>query len=109
MKGHDDGNRRRVFLDRVCRKRPSSDDDVYLDAHEFGRQRRAPILFSVAITRFDEDIFAFDVTKLTQALPKCFDTVRNGGSGATREESDPWNFRRLLRIGRNKTGKQNCY
>ena len=50
----------------VCRT--TGDDDVYLETHEFGRQRGESIELSLRISPLNDNVFPLHVAKLAQPL-----------------------------------------
>ena len=63
--------------------RTTRDDDVYLETHELGRERREAIEFSLCISPLNDNVFPLDVPKLAQTLPECLDAGRDSGRGGT--------------------------
>ena len=49
------------------------DDNINLQANEFNRKLRETVSISRRRSTFKVNILAFDVTKFTQALAKCFE------------------------------------
>ena len=59
------------------------DDDVYLETHEFGRERGEAIEFSVGGSPINDDVFPLHITKLAQTLAECLEAGRFSGKGET--------------------------
>ena len=57
------------------------DDDVYLETHQFGREGRKAIEFSLCISRFNDNVFRLHVPKLAQTLPENLRAGRGSGRG----------------------------
>jgi hypothetical protein len=83
--------------------------DIDLELHEFGHKNWQTIQFSRSVAVFNLDIFAFDVTEISESLSKriaiCIGSLRSGFA-RSREIANPWNFPRLLRLGECTCGKE---
>src|SRR5215813_5099759 len=75
------------------------------ETDQFGCKVRQPFAFPVCIAVLNDNVFFFDVPKLTQPLAKCFDPGRNVGCGGPGQNSYPGNSRRLLRRGDHSNSK----
>jgi hypothetical protein len=53
--------------------RTTGNDDVYLETHQFGRERRQTIKLSLCVSILNENVFPLRVAKLVQTLSKCLD------------------------------------
>ena len=62
---------------------PRRDDDVYLETHQLGRERREAIEFSLRISPLNDDVFPLHVPKLAQTLPECLDAGVSRGMAAS--------------------------
>ena len=67
--------------------RTRRDDDIDLGLHKFRRESGRTIWISVGGSPFDCDVFALDITKVAQSLPKRLDARRHGGKGDDSQES----------------------
>ena len=83
--------------------RTGRDDDIYLEAHQFVRERWETIQFFLCISRLDDDVFPLHVPKLAQTLAERLAASRDSGRGDGNQESDPGDFRWLLRQCLNHT------
>ena len=54
----------------------------------------------------NDDRLSLHVPQLAQALPECLGAGRHHGQGDSREESDPWDARWLLRVGGERRGEE---
>ena len=63
--------------------RTTRDDDVYLETHELGRERRKAIEFSLCKSPLNDNVFPLHISKLAQTLPECLDAGRDSGKGVT--------------------------
>ena len=97
VESHDDGNRRCRLPGSGCRRRARRDDCVYLETHQFLRERAQTFGIAVRISIFDDDIFPFYIPEFFQTLPESRHARRQGGLPQGAQESYPRNFRRLLR------------
>ena len=59
------------------------DDDVYLETHQFGRERGEAIEFPLCISILNDNVFPLHVPKLAQTLPECLDAGRDSGRGGS--------------------------
>jgi hypothetical protein len=71
--------------------------------HEFGYKGWRTFRFSLNVAKLKQDIFALNVTEISQALAKRRDP-RPGRIALGCHESDPRDLRWLLRLG----GKADC-
>jgi hypothetical protein len=58
-----------------------------------------PLRLSFGVTGLSDDVFAFFVSELTQSLAEGVEFRRSAGWRAGAKDSDPIDFRRLLRFG----------
>ena len=78
---------------------------VNFETNQFSCQVRQPFAFPFCISILNDNVFSFDIAKLTQPLAKCFDSWRNVGRGGPGQNSYPGNSRRLLRRGDHSNSK----
>jgi hypothetical protein len=64
------------------------------------------IRLALGKSKLDCNVFALYIPKRTQTLPERIDASCRDWSRASRQESDPWDFRRLLRLGRRVKRKE---
>ena len=96
--GEDDRDRAGRLLG--CRRsgRAPGNDDVHLQANEFGGERRQPLRPALCEPVLDRDVLAFHIAQLAQSLPEGLEEIRVVGGRAGREETDPGNLRRRLSL-----------
>ena len=80
---HDNGNCLGRFLGGTGRRRTDRDDDIDLESHQLGRERRADDRVSLRIALLDDDVLSLDIAKLAQTLPECFDAAESKRNGVT--------------------------
>ena len=90
-----------AFLASADPRRPSGQDDVNVEANQFGCQLGRRSNFPSA-QRDSMTILAFQVTQVTQACPQRFHPPCVAGSGGGTQETDPNDLRRL-RLSHNST------
>jgi hypothetical protein len=102
--GEDDWDRvgRLLGCARVGRRR--GDDDVHLQADELGGERRQPFRSALCKPVLDCDVLAFHIAQLAQPLPEGLELTRESGERAGREETDPGDLRRRLRLDAERRG-----
>ena len=78
---------------------PASHEQIRLEADQLVDQVRGPLVLSLGVTPFDDEVLALDPSPLTQALAQgCLeDALLLGPSRA--QDTDPIHLPRLLRLG----------
>ena len=71
--------------------------------HQFGRERREAILFSLCVSILNDNVFPLHILQLTQTQAECLDTGRRGH---TAKVSYPMDFRWLLRVSGTEKRKE---
>ena len=102
---HNDGNRLRRPRQRHDRRIADSRDDVQLETDQLGRQRRKALVARFRGPGLDDEVLAFDVAEVTEALPKHLKVPRFGGV-AVAEIADAPNLARLLPLGGERRGEE---
>ncbi len=74
--------------------------------HEFGRERREAIRFSLRVSPLNADVLPLHVPKLSQSLPECLEADQVSGMGNSSQESYPRDFLWLLRDGGARHGEE---
>src|SRR5207302_8738304 len=88
---HYEGNRRRRLLD--------GNDYIDLLGDQLANESGKAIILSFGPSILDQDVFPLDVAEVTQPFAKGPDEIFLKGRCGVSEESYPWDFRCLLRIG----------
>jgi len=57
-------------------------------------------------SKLDDDVLAFHVAQLAEALPKCGDELSRGYQGIQPENPNVRHLRRLLRLGGKRRGEE---
>ena len=79
-------------------------DHADSSAHQFGRQRRQPIVLILGPAVFDGDVLALDIAGVLEGLAKCAQTV--GLATGSKAEKPDNRHRRLLRARRARPCRQ---
>src|SRR6202158_1707187 len=66
---HNNGNRRGCTLSGEGPRRAMGHEDVDLEPNQFGCQVREPIVLALGPAVVNDNVFAFEVTQVTQACP----------------------------------------
>src|SRR5262245_60603482 len=85
----------------------SNDKYIDLKLYQFGHKAWVTIALSLNVAILNQDVFPLDITEISQPLRDAPDIgPRIGRVAGRRHVSDPWDFPRLLRIGRQGKGKE---
>jgi hypothetical protein len=94
---HDDGGRRSGLLGGKDRRRSDRYDDVNLETDQLGRHVRKPVQLPLRPSVLNGDVLVLNPTELAQ--PSLERLLRTWDWGTARQETDPVDFPRLLRVG----------
>ncbi len=78
---------------------------VHVESHQFCCQFGQSIQFPFAIAVFNDDVLSLHVATFTKPLPECLDVGRVGGLGVSKQNADPRNLPRRLRLGGERCDK----
>jgi hypothetical protein len=105
---YDNRDRRRGLLRRDNAGSSTSDDDVNLQANQFGGQRGKPLVLSLCEPSLEGNVSPLDITVFLQCQPKCVpqldgSRVRRGRSP---QKSDPPHLPHRLRLDDERSGEK---
>src|SRR5262245_24464232 len=86
----------------------SAEDQVRIEAHKFLRQARKAIVVTLRPPVLDDDIPALHVPELAQPSHEALGLITGRRRCQTRDEPDPPNLSRRLRVAEPWRGEDNC-
>src|SRR5262249_39425030 len=81
-------------------------DEVHFEPDQLGRQVGQPVDPTLRISIVDDNILALNPPELAQPLPERVEQGRPIGRGRQAKKTYPRHLSRLLRIGRERRGKE---
>jgi hypothetical protein len=86
--------------------RPERYDEGHLEPDQLGRQVGQPVDPTLRISIVDANILALNPPELAQPLPERVEQGRPIGRGRQAKKTYPRHLSRLLRVGRERRGKE---